>query len=191
MGKITNALKKATEERMSRLDKVAQIKERDKLIVQKIGESDIDPNVISYFDPKAVISEQYRILRTNLLSATKGKSSHALGITSSIHSEGKTVTSLNLAFSLAQAVSKPKVLLIDADLRRPSQSAYFGMSSQAGLVDLLNLKKDLEEILITDQYQNLHIIPAGFSGNDSTELISSQKFRLLMEHLKAEYDSGF
>src|SRR6185295_18491864 len=106
MGKITSALKKAAEERFDRIEKVSRIKEHDQLIVKKVGESLVDPSVVTYFDPKALISEQYKILRTNILSLNKGNPPRTMVITSSIHSEGKSVTTLNLAVSLAQAVHK-------------------------------------------------------------------------------------
>ena len=102
MGKITNALKKAAEDRMERMEKVARIKEHDRLVIKKIGDSKVDQRIITYFDPKALISEQYKILRTNVLSANKNKPLKVLVITSSLHSEGKTLTALNLAVAMAQ-----------------------------------------------------------------------------------------
>src|SRR3989338_814853 len=108
MGKITEALKKAADERLERIDKISRIRERRELIIKKIGDSKVDPRVVTYFDPKALITEQYKILRTNVLSATKAKTLKTLVITSSVHSEGKTITALNLAVAIAQSAQKPK-----------------------------------------------------------------------------------
>jgi len=100
MGKITNALKKAAEERMGRIERVSRIKEHTRFVVKKMRESKVDASVVTYFDPKAVTSEQYKILRTNILSLNNGKAPKTLVVTSSIHGEGKTVTCLNLASSI-------------------------------------------------------------------------------------------
>ena len=139
-------------------------------------------------NPESVESMSFKYMRARVESMRykEKKSCQIITLSSALHNEGKSFVAANLSLSLAQL--NRRVLLIDADLRRPSQSAYFGISTQSGLVDLLNMKKDLDEILVTDQYHNMHIIPAGFSGNDSTELISSQKFRLMIEHLREDYD---
>lgn len=138
--------------------------------------------------PESVESMSFKYMRARIESMRykEGKDCQVITLSSALHNEGKSFVTANMAISLAQL--KRKVLLIDADLRRPSQSAYFGMATQNGLVDLLSMKKELDEVLVTNQYNNLHIIPAGFSGLDSTELISSQKFRILIEHLKSEYE---
>ncbi len=138
--------------------------------------------------PESIESMSFKYIRARIESMRykEKKDCQIITFSSALHNEGKSFVASNLSLSLAQL--NRKVLLIDADLRRPSQSAYFNISTQNGLVDLLSLKKDLDDVLVTDQYANLHILPAGFSGNDSTELISSQKFRLLIEHLRKEYD---
>ncbi len=105
MGKITDALKKAAGERLDHLEKIAHIKMRDELVIKRIKESKIDPSIITYFDSKAVISEQYKNLRTNILNRNKGKPLKSFVVTSALPGEGKTVTSLNIAISMAQAVS--------------------------------------------------------------------------------------
>src|SRR3989338_7883363 len=99
MGKITSALRKAAEDRIERFDKIARIKDHDQLVIKRMSDSKVDQRVITYFDPKAVITEQYKILRTNLLSMNKGKSPRIIVVTSSVHSEVKTVTTLNLAMA--------------------------------------------------------------------------------------------
>ena len=102
MGKITNALKKAAEDRVERFEKISRIKEHEQLVVKKIGDSKVDQRIVTYFDPKALITEQYKILRTNVLSINKNKPPKVIVMTSSLHSEGKTLTTLNLAMALAE-----------------------------------------------------------------------------------------
>jgi capsular exopolysaccharide synthesis family protein len=139
-------------------------------------------------NPESIESMSFKYMRARIESMKykDKRSSQVITISSALHNEGKSFVTSNLAISLSQL--KRKVILIDADLRRPSISTYFGLSSRSGLVDLLSMKKDLSEVLETEAYPNLHILPAGFSGNDSTELISSQKFRLLLEYLRNEYE---
>jgi capsular exopolysaccharide synthesis family protein len=189
MGKITNALKKATEDRMTRMEKVAQIKERNQMVVRKIGESNIDPNVISYFDPKAVISEQYKILRTNLLSIKKGTPPKTIVITSSIHSEGKTVTSLNLAVSLSQAVNKPKVLLIDSDMRKGRMMKYLGVPSREGFSEYLQGEKEVNDIVFQlEDIPNLSFIASGMVPENPAELLASSRMKTVLQTVEAEFD---
>ncbi|MEM7647182.1 MAG: CpsD/CapB family tyrosine-protein kinase, partial [Pseudomonadota bacterium] len=132
------------------------------------------------------MSFKYMRARIESMRYKENKKSQVITLSSALHNEGKSFIAANLAISLSQL--KRRVILIVADLRRPSQSAYFGLSSQKGLVDLLNMKMDLEEVLITEEHKNLHILPAGLSGTDSSELISSQKFRMLIDYLKTEYE---
>ncbi|MFT7537885.1 MAG: hypothetical protein ACI9F2_000024, partial [Lysobacterales bacterium] len=94
MGKITDALKKAAEQRVDRVEKIGKIKKHDDLIVHKIADSKVDPRIVSYFDSKALVTEQYKILRTNILGINKNNPVKTLAITSSIHSEGKSITTL-------------------------------------------------------------------------------------------------
>ena len=152
MGKLTEALRKAADERFERLNKITKIKEHEQLVIKKIGDSNVDASIIAYFDPKALITEQYKILRTNLLSVNKRTPPKVVVITSSLHSEGKTVTAINLAVTLARATEKPKVLLIDADLRRGRVAKYLGIKQYVGLIEFLNnnikeLKQSLQPIV--------------------------------------------
>ena len=97
MGKISDALQKAAKERIERLEKVVKIQEQKPVVISKatsvMKDSNVDARLVSYFDPKSIISEQYKILTTNILSLNKGKPPRTIAITSSIHNEGKSVTS--------------------------------------------------------------------------------------------------
>ena len=188
MGKITNALKRAAEDRLNRIDKITRVKEREQLVVKKIGESKIDPSIVTYFDQKALISEQYKILRTNILSINKTKPIKSLVITSSLHSEGKTVTALNLAFSLAQAVHKPKVLLVDADMRRGRVGRYLGVPPRAGLSEFLAGECSQEEVCFHLDYDNLTFIAAGTVPENPAELLASERMRNLLLSMRSQFD---
>jgi len=188
MGKITNALKKAAEERFTRVDRITKIKERDQLIIRKMGESKIDPSIITYFDSKALITEQYKILRTNVLSMNKGKGVKCIALTSSLHSEGKTVTALNLAFSMAQAVRKPRVLLVDADLRRGKISKYLGIKQRVGLSEVLKGQADLNDVVFHLDYENLAFVTSGDIPENPAELLSSDNFKAFLNDVRSKFD---
>jgi capsular exopolysaccharide synthesis family protein len=188
MGKITNALKKAAEDRVERFDKIARIKEHEQLVIRKIGDSKVDQRVITYFDPKALITEQYKILRTNVLSLSKKKPLKVIALTSSLHSEGKTLTTLNLAMTLAQSTQKPKVLVVDADLRRGRVAKYLGVNPKVGLTELLMDKIEMSEALFNIDVENLTFISAGSVPANPVELLSSDPMNRLLTVMKTKFD---
>ena len=188
MGKITSALKKAAEERLGRIEKITQIKEREQLVIKKISDSKVDASIISYFDPKALISEQYKILRTNILSLNKGNPPRAIVITSSIHSEGKSVTTLNLAMSLAQAVHKPKVLVIDGDMRKGKIAKYLGIKHETGLSEFLQGKVQLNDCLFNIDIENMAFMAAGTVSHHPAELLQSEAMKDLIAQMRKRFD---
>ncbi|MCD4781961.1 MAG: CpsD/CapB family tyrosine-protein kinase [Candidatus Omnitrophica bacterium] len=188
MGKITDALKKAAEERIDRFDKITKIREREKLIIKKIGDSNVDPRIVTYFDSKALITEQYKILRTNLLANQKKKPVKVLVVTSSLHSEGKTITVLNLSMVLAQSTQKPKVLVIDGDIRRGRISKYLGVPQKVGLTEVLTGKKKISDVLFNIDVDNLTFISSGSVPENPAELLASNKMKRLIEDMKVEFD---
>jgi len=188
MGKITDALKKAAEERIERIDKISRVKEREFFVVKKIGESKVDPRIVSYFDSKALISEQYKILRTNILSLNKGKPPKVLVVTSAVHSEGKTVTATNLAVTLAQSTQRPKVLLIDADLRRGRVAKYLGVDQKVGLTEVLSEEVSASDALFNIDIENLTFLASGVVPENPAELLASNKMKKLVANLRTQFD---
>ncbi|MBU0468722.1 MAG: CpsD/CapB family tyrosine-protein kinase [Candidatus Omnitrophica bacterium] len=188
MGKITNALQKAAEDRLNRMDKIAKIKETKQLIVRKEGTSNIDPRIVTYYDTKALISEQYKILRTNLMSLGTKKQLKTIVVTSSIHSEGKTVSSLNLAISLAQAVNNPKVLVVDCDLRRGRMAKYLGIKNEIGFSEYLKGEAELSDIIFKIDIENLNIISSGKIPENPSELLSSKAMTDFLADVKSQFD---
>ena len=188
MGKITEALRKAAEDRIERIDKIARIHEQKALVIKKIGDSRVDPRLVTYFDPKALITEQYKILRTNILSTNAKRSLKTLVITSSLHSEGKTVTALNLAMVIAQSTQKPKVLVVDADMRRGRLAKYLGVDHPTGLTEILTDKAGASEALFHIDMENLAFIAAGSVAENPAELLGSDKMRQFLADMKAQFD---
>ncbi|MCK5178880.1 MAG: CpsD/CapB family tyrosine-protein kinase [Candidatus Omnitrophica bacterium] len=188
MGKITNALKKAAEDRIERFDKISRIKEHDQLVIKKIGDSKVDQRIIAYFDPKALITEQYKILRTNVLSVNKNNPPKILVVTSSLHSEGKTLTALNLAMTIAQSTQKPRVLLIDADLRRGRVAKYLGIDREIGLTEILTDKVQPSEALFNIDIENLTFVASGSIPSNPAELLDSDRMRRFLTVMKSKFD---
>jgi len=189
MGKITEALKKAAQERLARiekLDKRAEVKYE--FIAKKTVDSKIDPRIVAFYDQQSPVTEQYRTLRTNIQALSTTKPLKTITITSSIHGEGKTITAMNLAISMAHDLNKKQVLLVDADLRRAKISKYLGIRAVSGLADLLTNGLNVDEALLNIGIDNLTVMPAGKIPHNPAELLGSIKMKNLLAFLKNKYD---
>ncbi len=188
MGKITEALQKAAKERLERLDKVVKIQEQKQVIVRKMKESKVDARLIPYFDPKSIVSEQYKSLTTNIMSLNKGKPPRVIAITSSITSEGKSITALNLAITMSQAMSKPRILLIDADMRKGKMVNYLGVGPHKGLSEYLNGQASLEDIVFNIDIDHLSFINCGAIPSHPAELLASSRMKELLNLLRSQFE---
>ncbi len=130
-------------------------------------------------------AEQYRIIRTKILHHPKKP---RLIITSSACSgDGKTVTSINIAASLALK-DELSVLLVDADLRRPRVAEALGIPTTPGLSEVLSGKLDLEAALLTtEQFPNLSILASGELTENAAELLDSDRFRSFIEEVRRRF----
>ena len=189
MGKITEALKKAAQERLGRLEKLDQKEEvRYQFIAKKTVDSKIDPRIVAFYDPVSPVTEQYKTLRTNIQSIKSEKPIKAITITSSTHSEGKTITAINLAISMAHDLNKKSILLVDADLRRAKITKYLGVNSELGLSDLISNGTNIDEALLNIGIENLTILPAGKIPRNPAEILGSTKMKNLINALRTKYD---
>lgn len=188
MGKITDALKKAATQRVEHIDKVNRIKKRDAFIVKKMADSKVDPRIVCYFDSKAAISEQYKILRTNILSQDKKNPPKVIALTSSTHSEGKTITTLNLAIAIVQSKSTHKVLVIDADMRRGRVPKYLGVEHETGLSELLGGEVNLEDVMFNIDVPNISFIGPGKIPVQPVDLLDSKVMRDLIDTARGMFD---
>lgn len=136
------------------------------------------------------IADAYRLLRTRVMQRMEQNRWNTLGITSPAPKEGKTLTAINLAISMARELNHT-VLLIDADLRRPSVAQYFGLSVEYGLVDHLLANKPIEELLVNPGINRLVILPGGKPPDHSSELLASRKMMRLIEQIRNRYTSRF
>lgn len=189
MGKITDALKKAAEERIShieKMDKATQVKYQ--FVVKKSVDSKIDPRIVSFYDAHSAVTEQYRTLRTNIQAINSKTPIKTLTITSAIHGEGKTITAINLAISMAQDLGKKQILLVDADLRRAKICKYLGTKPEAGLSELISDGVNFEDTLFNIGIDNLTILPAGKPPHNPAELLGSARMKNIISMVKAKYD---
>ncbi|OBZ13627.1 MULTISPECIES: CpsD/CapB family tyrosine-protein kinase [Bacillales] len=143
-------------------------------------------NLITELNPKSPISEGYRMLRTNIEFSTINQKLQIIMVTSSKPSEGKSTTCANMAVAFAQA--NKKVLLIDADLRKPSQHHIFGKSNRSGLTTALFNQLKLEDIIQFTGTENLSIIQAGPTPPNPSELLSSDQMADLLKKARERYD---
>ncbi|EFK95117.1 capsular exopolysaccharide family protein, partial [sediment metagenome] len=188
MGKITEALKKVTDERLTRIQKKPVIQ----YIVKKIANTNVDQHVVAYHDPSSPISEQFKMLRTNIQSMRREKNYKTFMITSTIDGEGKTITSLNLAITMAQDLNNKSILLIEADMRKSKIGKYLGISRRPGLSELLQDKvaKD-EEVFVSPGIANLTIIMAGKKPSNPSELLNSKNMEKYLALFKQKFDYIF
>ncbi len=205
MSRIEKALEKAAQLRNTGTSAVikerpvlpqprGQFAEKQLSSYRPIETVDIRPNnlfLTTLNDPDSVASEEYRKLKSILVKLTKGeKFNNVLMVTSSIAAEGKSITSLNLAISLAREFDHT-VLLIDADLRRPAIHKYLGVEPGLGLADCLMDGIDLGKTIINTGIGKLSVIPAGKIVQNPLEFFTSQKMQGLIEEIKHRYPDRY
>jgi capsular exopolysaccharide synthesis family protein len=139
-----------------------------------------------YFDKEyRSFTEAVKTIRTGHMLGQLENNSMITLITSAVPSEGKSTTSVNLSFSFGQM---DKVLLIDADLRKPSLAKRFGLPAyQQGLSDVLNSGIDVDGCIVNDAESGIDLLPAGHYAHNALELFAGDKFSNLLEKLKHKY----
>lgn len=147
-----------------------------------------EQRIVSAFEP-GPYTEAYKILRTHVLQRLREHGWNTLAVTSPGDHEGKTLTAINLAISLAQEVGHT-VLLVDADLRHPRVHTYFGLEPARGLADYLTDGVELSELLIHPaEIGRFVFLPGGRALANSAEMLSSPRMGRLVEELKNRYAS--
>lgn len=137
--------------------------------------------------PRSDIAESYRALRTSILLSSSGAPPRVILVTSALPQEGKTTTSINTAIVLSQKGAR--VLLVDADMRRPSVHRVFGINSKVGLSTLLAGSSSFEEsILTSSEVPNLTLLPAGPLPPQPAELLHSDAMKRLLAQFREQYD---
>lgn len=144
-------------------------------------------NLVTLTDSKSVAAEAYRTLRTNIQFSSYDQEVKVITVTSSRPAEGKSTVACNMAITFAE--NGKRVLLIDADLRRPTVSKKFKLPNSMGIVNVI-LNHDLfQETVHKDVVTGLDIITSGVIPPNPSELLGSKKFQKLMEEMKGMYDT--
>jgi polysaccharide biosynthesis transport protein len=152
-----------------------------------MGSSKEAVELVTQARPQSQMAESYRALRTSLLLSNLGTPPKVIMVTSARPQEGKTTTSINTAIVLAQ--KGVRVLLIDADLRRPSVHKTLGMGPRSGLSNVLTGSATLEHTITRSPIlSNLFILPAGTPPPNPAELLASSNMRDLLIDLREKYD---
>lgn len=149
-----------------------------------------DPKLVSLLHPGTFAADQYRVLR-HLIEEKRNEGLSVMAVTSPTPEDGKTLTAINLAGCLAEAVGS-RVLLVDADLRRPSILARLGMGNRApkGLVDLV-AEDDvrLEDVVRRVTRTNLFLLPPGKLRTSPYEVLKSPRLATLFTEARRSFDS--
>lgn len=143
-------------------------------------------NLIAHTNPKSPITEQYRLIRTNIQFSSVDKEIKTIVVTSAEPNDGKSTTAANLAIVLAQ--EEKKVLLVDADLRKPSIHYAFNLSNIHGLTSVLTKKMDLRKTISNSNVSNLDILTSGPIPPNPSELLNSKAIETAINELKGIYD---
>jgi polysaccharide biosynthesis transport protein len=143
--------------------------------------------LVTQVRPQSQMAESYRALRTSLLLSNLGAPPKIIMVTSARPQEGKTTTAINSAIVLAQ--KGVRVLLVDADLRRPSVHKTLGMGPRSGLSNVLTGNATLEQaVTVSPILPNLFILPAGSPPPNPAELLASSNMRDVLKELREQFD---
>ncbi len=142
--------------------------------------------VLMDLSPDAPDAEPYRILRTNVEFNRKKADAKVMTLVSGGPGEGKSTTLVNLAYTFAQ--SGMKTLVVDADLRRPTQHKIFGVSNAKGLTDYLSKGVPIEELILPTKVEGLQMVPSGKLPAGAIAMLNSRRMLALISELKTQYD---
>lgn len=206
MSRIEEALKKAASQRKNpiekslelNLNKKSAISVRPKTVKERVGALlDVVPLKIDNLmletarEEKTIVVEEFNKLRSTVIALTTGeKFLNTLMVTSTTSEEGKSMTALNLAISLAKEQDHT-VLLVDTDLRRPSVHKYLDIKPEVGLVHCLRDDLPIENALIKTGIGKLVILPAGEAVKDPLDMLSSIKMKKIVQELKERYPERY
>lgn len=142
--------------------------------------------LISHYDPKSTVAEAYRTLRTNIQFMSPDKPLRSMVVSSGGPGDGKSTTVANIAIAFANL--EKKVLLIDADLRKPILHKVFDVPRGPGLTHRLVQDLNDQDVIRETQVPNLYLVTCGDVPPNPSELLASQKLKDFIARMKAEYD---
>ena len=208
MSKIAKAIERAKKSREAHAQEVEyqqvaaqpSVKARSQLHQQEIVYSQtrvvslkknhLERHRLLPFLPRPIAVDNYNVLCTKLLMSTGTNGHNTIMITSCIQGEGKTVSAINLAISIARRVQHT-VLLVDADLRMPTIQRYLGFIAKKGLSDYLRKDEPVSELLINPGIPKMVVLPAGRSITGTNEILGSPKMEKLVREMKNRYPERY
>ena len=143
--------------------------------------------LVVHDDPRSPRAESFRSLRTNVQFLDLDDAARSFTVTSAVPSEGKSTTAANLAVAMAE--NGARVVLVDADLRRPRVADILGVEGSAGLTDVLIGRAELDDVTVPWGTGGLYVLPAGRIPPNPSELLGSASMRALMRELETLYDA--
>ncbi len=165
-----------------------------KLAIEKLPRRDGMPateyslkeRLVTHYDPKSIVAEAYRGLRTQIQYMNPDQPVRSLVISSPGPGDGKSTTIVNLGITFSNLGKR--VLLIDADLRKPVQHRVFDIAKNPGLTDWVTDDLSRKEIIRATDITNLSVITCGDIPPNPSEILASQKLQAFIQQLKAEFD---
>lgn len=152
-----------------------------------------EAGMITPEDVKSQIAEEFRIIKRPLImnafhgSAAATRNRNLIMVTSTFPGEGKSFCSINLAMSIAMEMDH-RVLLVDADVAKPSLPGFLGLDADRGLLDvLLDSSLRLPDVMIKTNVEKLTVLPAGRGHRQATELLASEAMNRLLQELASRY----
>jgi exopolysaccharide/PEP-CTERM locus tyrosine autokinase len=199
MSRIEKAIEKATRLRDSispemisvrpeNTDALPRASERANETVIKLNSSDVDTHIVALHEPFSPAAEEYRKLKSAILNMNKKRksASNVIAVTSSIGSEGKSITAANLAITIAKT-NEHEILLIDADLRRPTLHWLLNISTETGLSDCINDGIDIGDAIVRVEPVKLAFMSAGKVTGKPAASFSLNKLMDALEDVKKRY----
>lgn len=161
-----------------------QSRPEDEMIV--VVDRSVNPYLVLFHEPAGYRAEQIRALRNRLVTMNPDGEPKSMVVTSAVRGEGKSVAALNLAMALAE-LEHHRVVLVDADLRRPSCERYLNLNPELGLSDVLLGRAPVEKLLRPAGYRNLMLLGAGTRVGNPAEVLSVGRIDELLRRLKERF----
>ena len=153
----------------------------------RIPTGTLDMHLAAALAPQSLAAEQHRSLRTRIKRAENGRNVRTIVVTSPNKGDGKSLTAANLAVTMAQEFQQ-RILLVDADLRRPMIHKLFGFQEGPGLSDVLMGAAELNDVLLAVPDYHLTLLPAGSLPSHPAELLGSAAMRRVLDSLRTRFD---
>jgi succinoglycan biosynthesis transport protein ExoP len=158
--------------------------EVDDMIV--VVDRSVNPYVVLFHEPAGYRAEQVRALRNRLVAMNPDGEPKTLVVTSAVRGEGKTVCAINLAMALAE-LERHQVVLVDADLRRPSCERYLNLNPEPGFADVLLGRAPVDKVLRSAGHRNLMLLGAGTRVPNPAEVLGASRLEELFRRLKERF----